>query len=54
VDGAAYGCEVLFDEERGLAVQELVEAATGEPCPCKQGRACPLLDLKIQPAQAVA
>ena len=39
----ALGCEVLFTTERGRAVQELIEGATGELCPCKQGKVCPLL-----------
>lgn len=37
-----YECERLFGADRGTQVQELVELATGELCPCKQGRACPL------------
>ena len=41
----AYGCEVLFGEgdERATAMQELIEGATGQPCPCKQDRSCPLI-----------
>lgn len=43
-----YGCEILFTEDRAEAVQELIEGATGEPCPCKQGKVCPLLpELKV-------
>lgn len=37
------GCEVLFDEEKAARVQELVETATGGPCPCKSGQGCPLI-----------
>ena len=43
VETAAYGCEVLFSSERAQAVQDLIEGATGRPCPCKQGKTCPLL-----------
>lgn len=38
-----YGCEILFDREQAAAMQELIERKTGDPCPCKQGKACPLL-----------
>lgn len=37
-------CERLFGMKRGREIRELIEAATGEPCPC-QGiapAACPL------------
>lgn len=27
---------------QGMHIQQLVEAATGEPCPCKVGKGCPL------------
>jgi hypothetical protein len=49
VETAAYGCEVLFSSERAQAVQELIEGATGKPCPCKQGMACPLLPRLVKP-----
>jgi hypothetical protein len=39
----SFGCEVLFDAERASAMQEMVERATGGPCPCKQAMPCPLL-----------
>ena len=42
-DAVAYGCEVLFNSEQALHIQQLIETATGRPCPCKQGRTCPLL-----------
>jgi len=29
--------------ERGADMQALIETRTGEPCPCVQGRGCPLL-----------
>jgi hypothetical protein len=38
-------CERLFGELRGREVQDLVEAATGELCPCKRDMVCPLLVL---------
>ena len=52
----AYGCEVLFSAERAQAVQRLVEESTGKPCPCKVGRACPLLPRRsdVAPAEAPA
>lgn len=42
------GSTLLYCESRlglmaGLAVQELVESTTGEPCPCKAGHDCPLV-----------
>lgn len=40
------GCEVLFDEQQGREVMELVERTTGKPCPCKQGQGCPLLGVR--------
>ncbi len=38
------GCEVLWDDiVQANRVQAIVEDATGQPCPCLQGRECPLL-----------
>jgi hypothetical protein len=37
------GCEILFEREQAQAMQDLIEGATGKPCPCKNGVACPLL-----------
>jgi hypothetical protein len=45
VETAAYGCEVLFDNDRAAMLQSIIEGSTGEPCPCKQGKACPLLTI---------
>lgn len=53
-ENAGYGCEVLFSAERAMAVQQLVEESTGKPCPCKVGRACPLLPRDAAPAAAPA
>lgn len=36
-------CEALFGLKRGGQIIAAVEQDTGELCPCKQGRACPLL-----------
>ena len=44
------GCEILFGDEQGAKMQELVERVTGEPCPCKQGKGCPLMP----PAQSAS
>ena len=38
-------CKALFGDVRGSEIVELVEATTGEACPCKQGRPCPLLPI---------
>lgn len=51
---AAYGCEVLFSKERSDALQKLIEGATGELCPCKQGRGCPLLPRRSNVAPIAA
>lgn len=40
---AALPCKTMFGEARGSEIIELVERTTGELCPCKAGRACPLL-----------
>jgi hypothetical protein len=37
------GCEVAFTAAKAVRMQELIEDATGEPCPCKRGRECPIL-----------
>jgi hypothetical protein len=36
-------CEVIYGCERGRAMVALLETATGQPCPCKQGIPCPLM-----------
>lgn len=38
-----YGCEILFTEEQGRKMMDMIERVTGEACPCKQGKTCPLL-----------
>ena len=38
-------CQAMFGIERGNEIRELVETATGEPCPCLQNERCPLLAL---------
>lgn len=35
-------CEVIFGRERGEELRAYLEEALGEPCPCSQGRRCPL------------
>jgi hypothetical protein len=54
VETTAYGCEVLFSSERAQAVQNLIEGATGKPCPCKQGKTCPLLPRVEKPEASFA
>ena len=39
----ALGCEILFTKEQGRAMRSLIERTTGEACPCRQGKPCPLL-----------
>jgi hypothetical protein len=40
-----YGCEILFTQEQGRAMMDMVERITGAPCPCTVGEACPILPL---------
>ena len=37
-----YECERLFGISRATEIRELIEQATGEPCPCLQLQPCPL------------
>jgi hypothetical protein len=41
-------CERLFGVSQGLAIQALVESATGGLCPCKRGLQC-LLTPRVEP-----
>lgn len=41
-------CKKMFGEVRGAEIVELIERTTGEDCPCKQGRACPILPAKSE------
>lgn len=42
------GCELLWEDvDMADRAQALVEAATGEPCPCATGRRCPLLPREV-------
>lgn len=41
-DTATLYCVQRLGETEGLAVVELVERLTGEPCPCRQGKVCPV------------
>jgi len=36
-------CEMVWTPQRAHEVSSLVERATGKPCPCKVGRACPFV-----------
>ena len=48
-------CEALFADVRDAdRVQELVQEATGEPCPCSQGRECPLFGDRLVSAGAMS
>lgn len=35
-------CQQLFGPKRAGEMSALIEAVTGEPCPCKRGLVCPL------------
>lgn len=43
---AGIGCAILFGDRKARAMQELIEGATGEPCPCRVGLGCPLLAMQ--------
>jgi len=47
-----YGCEVLFTQEQGRAMMDMVERITGKPCPCAEGKSCPLLPIGRAPQPA--
>jgi hypothetical protein len=36
-------CEAIYGIERGRLIRAVLEEGLGEPCPCGQGRPCPLL-----------
>lgn len=36
-------CQAMYGIERGDRIIAVLEEATGEPCPCKQGVVCPLM-----------
>jgi hypothetical protein len=38
-----YGCEVMWGDEKAVAIRALVEESIGGPCPCRRGLACPVL-----------
>jgi hypothetical protein len=44
IDVAELECTKIFGQVRGAEIVELVERTTGQPCPCKQGRPCPLVE----------
>lgn len=39
----ALPCTSIFGPAKGLEIIELIERTTGEACPCRQGRPCPLV-----------
>lgn len=46
-----WGCYELFGTERGREIHQLVEAATGKPCPCVVGDPSPLAPAaKVKPS----
>lgn len=44
-----YGCELLFTREEAAEVQAQVRKALDGPCPCDEGRKCPLLPDDLRP-----
>jgi hypothetical protein len=36
-------CQAVYGVERGDELSAFIEQVTGEPCPCRQGRACPMM-----------
>lgn len=38
-----YECAQMFGAVRGQEICDMVEDATGEPCPCMTGGKCPLI-----------
>jgi hypothetical protein len=48
-------CEAIYGRERGAQIVALIELSSGETCPCKQGRPCPLMPVDVEvPEQRVA
>lgn len=37
-------CVTIYGPEAGKEIERLIEAATGEHCPCRRNLPCPLLD----------
>ena len=46
---AMRNCEYVWDPVRAQQVSELVERATGKPCPCKEGGQCPFVRVEDPP-----
>lgn len=46
-------CQAIYGKERGGQMVALIEEATAEPCPCKQGSPCPLMP-PLLPTQRLA
>ena len=40
-------CQAIYGIERGDELSAFIEQATGEPCPCRQGRACPMMPADV-------
>lgn len=50
--GVLLTCEAIYGVERGARMLSIIERSTGVPCPCKQGKACPLMpseSLELEP-----
>jgi hypothetical protein len=44
-----YGCELLFTKAEAAEVKAQVRKAVNGPCPCDEGKKCPLLPADIVP-----
>lgn len=40
-------CEAIFGNERGGQLRKCIEDSTGEVCPCRQGKSCPLMPADV-------
>jgi hypothetical protein len=38
-------CQAMFGMTRGAQIERAIVEDTGSPCPCRQGRVCPLVGL---------
>lgn len=44
-------CDVIYGHKRGAEICAFLEAAMGQPCPCKQGTPCPLMPRSLSPLE---
>jgi hypothetical protein len=46
-------CHLMFGIERGDEIRDLIETATGLPCPCVRGLRCVLLEPLPEDAKVI-